>query len=52
VAAGYDAIAAALRAKLGAPADTIIQMLLQMHGTEPAKTQKLAEAARSYGVSV
>jgi len=50
--AGYDQLVAGLTAKLGAgPAGTIVNMLAQMHPQEPAKTEKLREAARSYGVT-
>jgi hypothetical protein len=52
VGVSYEQVAAAVRAKLGAPAETIIQMLAQMYPAEPARTAKLAEAARSYGVAL
>jgi hypothetical protein len=50
--ARYEQAAAAIRAKLGAPGETIIQTLAQLHPAEPARTAKLVEAARSYGVSL
>ena len=50
--ANYDAVATALRAKLGEGANTIIGMLATLYPSEPDKTAKLVDAARTYGVAV